>query len=569
MGRSSSSSGTVFSPQHTVVSSRKAALAAILLVDSLFKSCLSYGQVSNPPSPAQLSISNLGNGLYAISGGGVRGQTYSIQSISVVSLTNWQTLGAATGNLAGAFSFTDSNGLSRRFYRAVSLGPTNQASNFSPASILGLAYYWNYDDIPIGLSTNSFGPTNTVGAIRWVDEVQQVVFATNGTSYTVPTNTGAGIYFSQISDSLTNGGITMTSSNFSVWMVYREVSPIYGANLFGNNSLGKGLISSAGAIDGNWPNGSREGPSIYPGPRVDLVDSQGTVYTNGVLASGLPIGQPPNDFKFDTIGGNANLTPIQGYIEFIGIWTNTLLTLANAVSLENWVQTNGVTNVTSGLIAWWKLDEGSGTNIMDSSGNGHNGTLVGGVGWTGGVIGTAITNNGTTSYADITSSGSVADNLADFSVSCWFLHTDNDLSQPEQIVGKISNGGLTSGYGWTVFTDTGTGANVRGAIGDATGNAIQTGNTPPTGDGKWHHYVWCKNSSGNVWLYMDGLFIYTADTGTGVGSVGSFSNTNNIRFGADYTAGDSCAGAIDDVRIYGRVLSPKEVDILYRWRGQP
>src|SRR5262249_18136306 len=41
----------------------------------------------------------------------------------------------------------------------------------------------------------------------------------------------------------------------------------------------------------------------------------------------------------------------------------------------------------SGVVAYWKFDEGSGTTVADSSGNGNTGTLVNGPVWTAGRVG--------------------------------------------------------------------------------------------------------------------------------------------------------------------------------------
>ena len=39
-----------------------------------------------------------------------------------------------------------------------------------------------------------------------------------------------------------------------------------------------------------------------------------------------------------------------------------------------------ISNVSAGLVAHWQFDEGSGTTTVDSSGNGHDGTLLGDIG---------------------------------------------------------------------------------------------------------------------------------------------------------------------------------------------
>jgi len=53
------------------------------------------------------------------------------------------------------------------------------------------------------------------------------------------------------------------------------------------------------------------------------------------------------------------------------------------------------------LIAWWRFEEGSGTTVFDSSGNGLDGTLVGGATWTEGRIGGGIELDGTSGYVSI------------------------------------------------------------------------------------------------------------------------------------------------------------------------
>jgi hypothetical protein len=69
--------------------------------------------------------------------------------------------------------------------------------------------------------------------------------------------------------------------------------------------------------------------------------------------------------------------------------------------------------ITNGLVGEWKLNEGSGSTVYDSSGNGDNGTLVnaptwGNVGAPPSVYGTAQTFAATVSSASGTPTGSVS-----------------------------------------------------------------------------------------------------------------------------------------------------------------
>ncbi len=53
------------------------------------------------------------------------------------------------------------------------------------------------------------------------------------------------------------------------------------------------------------------------------------------------------------------------------------------------------------LVSWWRFEEGSGTTAYDSSGNGLDGELVGGVTWTQGRFGGGIELDGTSGYVSV------------------------------------------------------------------------------------------------------------------------------------------------------------------------
>jgi len=72
----------------------------------------------NGPS-ANLTITNLSNGLYVIRGDGIPDRAYRIQYADQPQSTDWQTLGTAAADPYGIFEFTDTNGSSQRFYRSV------------------------------------------------------------------------------------------------------------------------------------------------------------------------------------------------------------------------------------------------------------------------------------------------------------------------------------------------------------------------------------------------------------------------------------------------------------------
>ena len=66
-----------------------------------------------------------------------------------------------------------------------------------------------------------------------------------------------------------------------------------------------------------------------------------------------------------------------------------------------------VADTTSGLVAHWKLDEGSGTTASDASGGGNTGTLVNGPVWTSGKVVSALSFDGVNDKVSVTSGSSL------------------------------------------------------------------------------------------------------------------------------------------------------------------
>jgi hypothetical protein len=304
---------------------------------------------------------------------------------------------------------------------------------------------------------------------------------------------------------------------------------------------------------------------------LDIVDAQGKIYTNAVGLAGS-VGQPANNFPFNAVGGNVvtgSSGAFDGYVEYIGIWTNTALTQANVSSLDAWVNTNSVTNVTGGLIAWWKLDDASGTTAHDSSGNGNNGTFAGtGLTWITGVIGGGLSSVDTGQVN--TANTNCADNLSAMTASFWVRGTNwgplQSNIQPN-FLNKNGPGGSFLGQGWGFFSDSS--YNIAAYTQDSSGDFIETPHNPSgpvVADGHWHFIACTFSGLNTLQMYIDAILI----TGpiTGPGGVKSTSNSGVVVLGGD-SANVGLVGSLDDVRIYNRILSQQEILMLYRWRGQP
>jgi hypothetical protein len=160
--------------------------------------------------------------------------------------------------------------------------------------------------------------------------------------------------------------------------------------------------------------------------------------------------------------------------------------------------------VLNGLIAWWRLDEGQGSLLNDSSGVGSHATLPAGVSWTDGYLGkTILSTNSAANRINLSSYGSNFLQLsnATFSVSMWFRFTNTTNAQPMltiqqststnqclHILMRESTNPFANRIAFTFYGS------------DSHSNATIT-------DNKWHHFVGTYNVSTQIrTIYIDGAF---------------------------------------------------------------
>ena len=126
---------------------------------------------------------------------------------------------------------------------------------------------------------------------------------------------------------------------------------------------------------------------------------------------------------------------------FTPVTTSKIRVLTNA-SVDGYsriIEVEAYTPVVHPLAAQWKFDEGSGTTVSDSSGNGSTGNVVGAT-WTTGQVGTGAMNfNGTSNVVDIVSSPALSNVSNNFTLSFWANPRSTHQIDPE----------TTSGFGGT------------------------------------------------------------------------------------------------------------------------
>jgi hypothetical protein len=204
-----------------------------------------------------------------------------------------------------------------------------------------------------------------------------------------------------------------------------------------------------------------------------------------------------------------------------------------------------------GLVAWYKLDETSGTVAADSTGLGNNGVYAGspvlGVTSTGGSsMGTAAQFTGANSVQVAKMFG----NPASITASAWVRLNAADsagadvVSLGDHFVLRVS----PSGAGVTAVYYNGT-------------SWVSAPVAAPLGV-KWRHLAATFTTGGTIAVYIDGQQAATL----AAGSISYSGLGQNTRIATHGNGGSSydLSGVVDDVRIYDRALATDEMYRLYR-----
>jgi hypothetical protein len=205
---------------------------------------------------------------------------------------------------------------------------------------------------------------------------------------------------------------------------------------------------------------------------------------------------------------------------------------------------------TGRLVAWWKLDDGSGITAADSSGNNRNGTLMGDVSWIDGITNGALAFDGDGDYVDI-GRDSGFDIKNQITVSAWIKVGAFDKDWQTIIAKGDRSWRLQRNRGENTLEFACSGLVVPGSgWGPVYGNI-------GVNDGYWHHVVGVYDQE-KIYLYIDGSLDASA-TASGTIRV----NEEPVYIGENSQMTNRFwNGMIDDVRVYNYALSAEEISAI-------
>ena len=288
--------------------------------------------------------------------------------------------------------------------------------------------------------------------------------------------------------------------------------------------------------------------TIYINGAVDV--STGAIATNPGTQLGSSIGQlgVQNQFNF-----NGSINDVRIYNRALSQAEITRLYKLKKTALQGPDQT--------GMVGWWKMDEGQGTVAGDSSGNRNSGTLsnmaspaTATSGWGGGKKnhGTGLLFDGVNDYVDL---GSTLSNTGQMSISAW-INPSSVIAGRKVIFGNHDSAATTGDYSLNIN-------NTAGKLEFNWGGAVVLGGSQALSVSTWYHVVAVRSGSSGSWtakIYINGVQDASGTTATNPN--GSGARTAIGRAGADAVLFFN--GSIDEVRIYNRALSQTEITKIYK-----
>ena len=194
-------------------------------------------------------------------------------------------------------------------------------------------------------------------------------------------------------------------------------------------------------------------------------------------------------------------------------------------------------------VGMWLLDEGNGTTVKDSSGNGNDGKLTNGPKWVGGKFGKALQFDGVNQYVDCGNDVSL-DLTGDFTIVAWInFENPKHAFDYAQVVARTDGGGQ-GGVEFGVCPGT-------GKLFTTNGPDTVRSNTPLK-EGEWYH-VSSVYSGKTLTFYANG----EADGG---GSIAFPSSTERTGIGR-VPARDLLPykGIIDDAAVFTEALAQNDI----------
>ena len=202
----------------------------------------------------------------------------------------------------------------------------------------------------------------------------------------------------------------------------------------------------------------------------------------------------------------------------------------------------------------WRMEEGSGTVLVDSSTSANNGTILGNPTWVAGQHGQALRLDGTGDYATVPDSASL-DISSAITMATWVRPEKSAFATQNLIKKAVTTGTLVGGYELSL---------------SAPGKVFVRFNQATTGDTLRLNSTTSYPLNGSAWMHVaatyDGttmrLYINGVQEALLTSSFAIVTNNTSLGIGAQPDGASQFQGALDDTLVYNTALSASEIATL-------
>lgn len=476
------------------------------------------------------------------------------------------------------------------------------ATLLKPTNNLGLVGYWNFNE---GTSTQAtdFSGNRNHGTLNTFSNP-----ATGASGWTQQGRVGGALRFDGSSDDVTVGDMSNVTDGIqrmtiSAWIKADTLGDYANIVTKFNGTNGWAFQASGAGAGGSddfsfYPDIGGSGDAVYTtsnshatgvwehwvvtfdGTVVDDLDSV-DFYKNGVEITSesqtAAIGTVTDSNATSvSIGGDTTIGgpdgEFDGIIDEVRIYTRVLSPTeirglygagGGAVRVGASTKTLSETStLNTGLVGHWTFDGVDFTSFIRDVSSNSNNAYVFGVSTssvkTRGKFGQAVNFVESAYYLYAPDNASLNfGSSQDFSASLWIKARGIDGAYAGLVGDKLSRATNRLGYLLSYENGGGVGVYISDGVDEAS-----VFSTTLVSDGEWHHVAVTASRTGNATLYVDGV---SEGTPASLAVVGSLDEPSSPVFIGDIGfQGQPFDGVIDDVRIYNRALSAKEVRELSR-----
>jgi uncharacterized repeat protein (TIGR01451 family) len=265
----------------------------------------------------------------------------------------------------------------------------------------------------------------------------------------------------------------------------------------------------------------------------DLIDNASDIFGTFTPGAGDQLGVSPNIAPLGNYGGPTQTMPLLSGSPAIDAGDNSFQGPATIASLAD----------------WWR---GEG-NAADSAGT-NNGTVVGGVSYTPGLVGQAFNFNGQGSYVDLGTGADITGTAA-FTIGVWIRTTSDGViinqRDPANFNGEYVLAVTGGKLSWATFGNNQYGFNFT--------------SNQSVNDGNWHFVAVTRLADGTGQIYIDGkLDHFQTVAPVPLGSGFHVYLGEDVRNAVDIgpSASANFVGQIDEVQLYNQALTAGQIQSL-------